>query len=206
MNDAKQKNSMEQAFLDFLRSAQNTKDYLPLHEMADGHSYQIYARNAYVGIWIAQKQGFIISRYEMGDAPCLCVEYHWDVDHVLGTVKPLRRLEKATAQAMAHDSDQDVQNTLSYLDQLEVAHPLVPGFNSWAERKHAAILWEKRLEEKANSGSHHAGEVLFGVNDPLYKELAGRFNLASAQPISYLQRKYRLGYSRAQALYVALSK
>jgi hypothetical protein len=56
-----------------------SKDYLRIEDLKDNHSYKIYARNAYVGIYVESEKAFIISRYKVGPNPRIHHEYHWDV-------------------------------------------------------------------------------------------------------------------------------
>ena len=67
--------------------------YIQIKECQDGYLYRIDARNASLGIWDAEKKGFVIRRTQY-EKTFLWMEFHWDAP--LGTAKPLEVLEKAT--------------------------------------------------------------------------------------------------------------
>jgi len=56
--------------------------------------YEIIARNAGYGIWVAEEKGFIISRFKWSDN-FLFVEHHWDTGPPHGTAKPWKDLGRA---------------------------------------------------------------------------------------------------------------
>lgn len=68
--------------------------WIPLEKCKDGYVYYIHARNAKVGIFNENDNGFIISRHKF-DKNFLFTEYHWDTGEPYGTVKPIRKLYKA---------------------------------------------------------------------------------------------------------------
>lgn len=55
--------------------------------------YRIKARNAYLGVWMPEKQGFVILRNKFGSEYPF-VEYHWDTGAPYGTVVPEEELIK----------------------------------------------------------------------------------------------------------------
>ena len=67
-------------------------EYIPMNKMKSGHLYEIDARCAGAGIWIAEDKGFMISRHKFGDNSTF-TEYHWDTGD--GTAKPLKDLGRA---------------------------------------------------------------------------------------------------------------
>ena len=66
---------------------------IPIENCKDGYLYVIYSRNAMLGIYVAKRRGFRISRFKFGDN-FEFVEYHWDVGEPHGTAKPYRELFK----------------------------------------------------------------------------------------------------------------
>lgn len=72
----------------------NQSDYLKVDELKDGYLYKLDARNASVGVWLAERGEFLISRYKCGEN-YLFEEVHWDLSEDFGTAKPLYELEKA---------------------------------------------------------------------------------------------------------------
>ncbi|NOQ63987.1 MAG: hypothetical protein GQ582_05695 [Methyloprofundus sp.] len=140
----------------------DSKDYLKIEELKNTYAYKICARNAYVGIWIAKDQSFIISRYKVGNHPYLFNEYHWDIDteghFFTGTVKPLELVEPCPFELKSEVSSTDEQVIIDYLNQLEEKHPIVEGFNSLQHRKESAITFARRL-----SGDRFSNEQLFAM-------------------------------------------
>jgi len=71
--------------------------YLKIDQLKAGYLYKIRARNASYGIWLPQRQGFIISRIKFANN-YLFEEYHWDCE-AFATVKPLEEIEKSPFNA-----------------------------------------------------------------------------------------------------------
>ena len=136
---------IQDTILNFIRKMQDSTDYLGMDELEDQYSYKIYARNAYAGVWLKGKNGFLISRYKIGPRPYLFIEYHWDTGEPLGTVKPLGLIEKCPFEIKENYNDIEKQKMLGYLDKLEENNPVVNGVNSLQNRKMAAIAFEQRL-------------------------------------------------------------
>lgn len=142
--------------LDFIQAMRDEdhQDYLKLCELKHNHSYQIYARNAYVGM-LAEENGFLISRYKMSPEPFLFVETHWDIDDngLLGTSKPLKIIEKFpfnTCNLDMYAQNERNSQLLDYLDNLEEANPVIEGYNTLKNRRETAIRYvekQKRLRE-----------------------------------------------------------
>ena len=65
--------------------------YIPMNKCKDGHLYIIKARNADIGVYVADKKGFRISRFKFKDN-FIYMEDHWDTGEPFGTVKPLMKL------------------------------------------------------------------------------------------------------------------
>ena len=131
-----------QKFQIFLQEMQYFEDYLKTNQLKDGHSYIIWARNAYVGIWSEGKNGFHISRHKVGDKPFLACEYHWDYDDLIGTAKPLKEIEKCPSSLLVSSRGDDL---LYYLNTLEDENPVVQSFNSRQHRKNAASNFKDQL-------------------------------------------------------------
>lgn len=65
--------------------------YIPMSKCKDGHLYIIKARNADIGVYVAEKKGFRISRFKF-KSNFIDTEDHWDTGEPFGTVKPLKKL------------------------------------------------------------------------------------------------------------------
>jgi hypothetical protein len=68
--------------------------YLTVDELKPGWLYRIRARNASLGIWTPEFDGFHISRYKFG-SNYLFVEIHWDLSESFGTALPFEAIEPA---------------------------------------------------------------------------------------------------------------
>lgn len=124
--------------LAWIRKMQTSADYLPMDSLQAGMAYAIFARNAYVGIWIPEQSGFLISRYKVGPTPYLFVEYHWDTGEPHGTAKPLRLLEACPFPLpnREHYRDEDANAAACvWLDELEARNPPMPGWDSVGDRR-----------------------------------------------------------------------
>lgn len=66
-------------------------EYIKIEDLIDRGLYKIEARNASAGIWVADKQYFLIRKYSFGDIYGF-TEDHWDVDD-RGTAQPLELIE-----------------------------------------------------------------------------------------------------------------
>lgn len=131
----------------WLSAMKTSTDYIGIAQMQADMTYSIWARNAYVGIWLPGEQGFLISRYKLSSAPFLFVEYHWDAGEPLGTAKPLHPLEKCPMQIPAKAEYRDEAQNVAlcrWLDDLEIRHPPVPGWSSVDERRQASAASELR--------------------------------------------------------------
>lgn len=67
------------------------KEGMQIPDMKPNVLYRIRARNAYLGVWIPEKQGFVILRTKFGSQYPF-VEYHWDTGSPFGTVIPQEEL------------------------------------------------------------------------------------------------------------------
>lgn len=143
---------MNDLFIDWFREMESSTDYLAMDALQSGMAYVIWARNAYVGIWTPEVQGFLISRYKMSATPRLALELHWDTGEPLGTVKPLRLLErcpiKMTTFSVNEIARQEKQAVCSWLDALETKYPPYPGAETPEMRRDNAICWQNRQEAK----------------------------------------------------------
>ncbi len=63
-----------------------------MEELKDGYLYKIDGKNTNLGIWVAAKRCFLISRFMFADN-FLFEENHWDDNPPYGTVKPFRAIE-----------------------------------------------------------------------------------------------------------------
>ena len=137
----------------FMRRMERSKNYLKMDDLKDGYSYKIFARNAYVGIWLSQEKSFLIARYKFEPDPFIFKEHHWDSDPT-GTVKPLEEIEKCPFVIPYDDIHEKI--ILSYLEKLEEQHPIMSGFNSLQDRKEPAVrFWLRnlRLEDAPQRGA-----------------------------------------------------
>lgn len=135
---------------------QSSTDYLRMDALCADMAYGIWARNAYVGIWMPADQGFLISRYKMGSKPTLSMEWHWDMGEPLGTAKPLRLLERCPMKLPENFTalaNQEEQAFCVWLDALETRYPLFPGLDTVESRRGAAIGWQKRHTEARRTSS-----------------------------------------------------
>jgi hypothetical protein len=66
---------------------------IPLENCKDGYLYVIFARHALLGLYVAKRRGFLISRFKVGHNYEF-VEYHWDIGEPHGTAKAYRELFK----------------------------------------------------------------------------------------------------------------
>lgn len=90
---------------DAYRNMLNRTRWIPIEQLVDGALYVIHARNAYLGIWHAEKSAFIIAREKLGRI-YLFNEYHWDTERGqgdaivkdFGTAKPFILLDLLTNQ------------------------------------------------------------------------------------------------------------
>ena len=148
---------VDEKMCDGHRKMQTRTDYLPMDALHAGMAYGIWARNAYVGIWLPAEQGFLISRYKMGAIPRLSIEQHWDVGEPLGTAKPLHALEVCQIdlpECFQTLADREEQAICAWLDALETQYPLFPRVDTVAMRRDAALQWQQRqTEARRNSSS-----------------------------------------------------
>jgi len=71
--------------------------YLKMDQLRAGYLYEIDARNASHGIWLPQKESFVISRIKFSDN-FLFEENHWDCKS-FATAKPIKEIEKSPFDA-----------------------------------------------------------------------------------------------------------
>lgn len=131
---------MPDAQLLWMLDMRKSNAYLPIQQMVSGMAYAIWARNAFVGIWLPEEQGFLISRYKLSDQPYLFVERHWDTGNtfLLGTAKPLRPIEICPLILPANPRHPDAEQEArlcAWLDALEIANPPLPGWDSVNQRR-----------------------------------------------------------------------
>jgi hypothetical protein len=146
------------------KKMEKSTSYIKMELLQDGYSYKIWARNAYVGIWIKEENCFLVSRYKVGENPCLDKEYHWDYcvepeldwgegreKGLYGTAKPLKLIGKSPFELKDTYQENEKKQILKYLDDLEENNPVIKGYNSLQERKSAAIKFKKRLCDNAKT-------------------------------------------------------
>lgn len=75
-----------------LAASDAKRDFLPESELEDRRVYEIRSRNLTHGVWVAEKHGFIGIRQKFNDL-YLFMEYHYDHDPYVGTVRPVRPLD-----------------------------------------------------------------------------------------------------------------
>jgi hypothetical protein len=105
-----------------------------MSEMKKDFAYEIIARNASVGVWVASREGFLISRLKF-ESVFLFVELHWDAHPRFGTAKPLKELEKCPFRINEWLSVPGVSENglngvttraiLNYLDELRIRSRLL---------------------------------------------------------------------------------
>ncbi len=143
---------MSDPVLDWFRNMESSADYLAMDALHSGMAYMIWARNAYVGIWMLAEQGFLISSYKMGATPNLALELHWDNGEPLGTAKPLRLLERCPMKLLECYAKEvtgpEKLALCTWLDALETKYPPYPGAETPAIRRDGAIRWQQKQAEK----------------------------------------------------------
>jgi len=92
-------------------------DYIKIPDLKEGHLYQIEARNASYGIWIADEEGFAISRIKFGDN-FMFVEYHWDCQS-FATARPINLIEQSPFIGKDFDDAEKNAEILIYLNKFE---------------------------------------------------------------------------------------
>lgn len=99
--------------------------YIPISECKDRHLYIIDAKDADIGVYLANEKAFKISRHKDSEN-FIDVEYHWDIEPIEllpppvlklnGTVKPLTKLNYIGAIA---DDDERLRETINeYMKEL----------------------------------------------------------------------------------------
>lgn len=93
--------------------------YIPIDKCKDRHLYIISARNADIGVYLAEKKAFKISRFIYSNN-LIDMEYHCDIDptelvqssseEIHGTVKPLAKLKYIGATVDDEDKLKEVLN------------------------------------------------------------------------------------------------
>jgi hypothetical protein len=93
--------------------------YIPIEKCKNRHLYIISARNADIGVYIAEEKAFKISRFKFG-SNFIDKEYHWDIEplevlpppfpKLQGTAKPLEKLNFLGAIV---DDDERLRETLN---------------------------------------------------------------------------------------------
>lgn len=127
---------------------EKSENYLRIEDLKDNHCYKIYARNAFVGVWMEKDRAFMISRYKVGPNPRLHHENHWDTSEQNGTAKPLELIERCPFELKENYTeytDIESDEILKYLDNLEENNPIIKGYNSLQKRRLSAINFEQRL-------------------------------------------------------------
>lgn len=67
---------------------------IPMEELVEGNVYRIQSRNLVVGVWVAERKGFIGIRSKFG-ADYLFTEYHYDASPSYGTVTAAEPMDVA---------------------------------------------------------------------------------------------------------------
>lgn len=152
---------------DWCRKMEASTDYLCMENLQAGMAYAIWARNAYVGVWMPQHQGFLISRYKLSLKPFLFIEYHWDIGEPPGTAKPLRPLACCPLVLPSQIADRDAehnQELCAWLDALETRYPACPGLNTVEERRQAAASWQRRQAERRHPDENGHARPIWKMN------------------------------------------
>lgn len=124
----------------------NSPNYIAKSDLVDGGFYIICARNAYIGLWLTAKNGFVIPRCK--GCWYLFTETHWDekyydedgVIYNRGTAKPFK--------LVANSLDNNDEGLLDFLIQCEKDNPIVEGVDSVANRQKSNDRWLERLSGK----------------------------------------------------------
>lgn len=135
---------------------QDSIDYVHINSLIPGMAYAIWSRNAYVGIWLPNENGFLISRYKAHPIPFLSIEYHWDIGEPLGTAKPLRPLEECPLPIPSRPDyrNNEVNSELCcWLDAMEEQNPPLLGWDSLVERRQSNAEFHKRLARSLSDKS-----------------------------------------------------
>jgi hypothetical protein len=97
--------------------------YIPLAECEHGWLYHIRARNFWLGIYNEPTKEFIGIRTKFGSHYTFG-EDHWDTGAPHGTVKPIKKLEKAPFETFTTDSrEQLALNIFAWLDSKRNDYP-----------------------------------------------------------------------------------
>ncbi len=153
-------NNIPDKLYKFIKKMQETTSYIKIHQLKDGYTYKIYARHAYAGIWMKNKNGFLIARYKYGPEPYLFMEYHWDfyqrdLFDFLGTAKPIELIEKCPFKIKDDISDysnDEEKAILKYLLEVEKNNPVVCGLDTAQQRKLEGIKFNEFLFSMKNRG------------------------------------------------------
>ena len=112
-------------------------EYIKIEDLKPGWLYRIAARNSSHGIWLPQRNAFLISRVKFYDN-YLFEEYHYDTGAPFGTVKPLEEIEQSPYDAAAlneiwedvpgkehkeYRGYPDYKNVIEYLNNFKKVHP-----------------------------------------------------------------------------------
>ena len=92
---------------------------IPLAQCQDGHLYIIAARNAYLGIFRAEFQGFVISRAKLGSST-LSIEDHVETGPPHGTATPLEDLGPVDTDGARKSATLDFLNTHPQLKRAQL--------------------------------------------------------------------------------------
>ena len=138
------------SYSQFFEYWQNNTDYLSLSSLQHGSCYRIFARNAELGIWDADYEGFVIARFKLGPEPYLFYELHWDSCAEHGTVKPLEKLCDCPLDIKpeAELTPADSQLLLDFLLATEQRFPLIAGRDSVSEKRESAVRFLQHLQRK----------------------------------------------------------
>ncbi len=98
---------------------QNIKEYIKMQDLKDGYIYKIIARNTKYGVWIKEKNGFMISRWKF-NSNYLFIEFHWDFDDLVGTAKPIKLIDKFPFEIKEENeyNQNEAKEILSFLNCL----------------------------------------------------------------------------------------
>ena len=122
------------------RKLANASNYLSIGELHSGHTYLINARNSNVGIWLPEKEGFLIRRIKM-ERIYPFVEYHWDQGEPYGTVRPFKQVDQSPfalalllelANMPFPDEHDDAATVLAYLHEIEERFPFPDAYREFA--------------------------------------------------------------------------
>lgn len=145
VKDTPSKSSVDPGVMKEAIKAVKHREYLKMDQLKAGYLYRIRARNASYGIWLPQRQGFVISRIKFGNN-YLFEEYHWDCE-AFATVKPFEEIERSPFDAEKiniEHSEKDGKKFFGYPKWKEILKYL----NEFEPREHFFELLSREEQDE----------------------------------------------------------